>query len=127
MEGNPLGKNPSDVWEIPNVKSRHIEKTYHPCQFPVALVQRLIRALTIKGNLLVDPFMGSGTSAVAATIEGRRFAGCDVKQAYVMIAKKRVAKAEKNELEFRPLERPIYRPSGNEAVAKRPSHFLSFQ
>jgi adenine-specific DNA-methyltransferase len=82
--------------------------------------------LTIKGNLLVDPFMGSGTSAVAATIEGRRFAGCDVKQAYVMIAKKRVAKAEKNELEFRPLERPIYRPSGNEAVAKRPSHFLSF-
>jgi adenine-specific DNA-methyltransferase len=64
--GNPLGKNPSDVWEIPNVKSRHIEKTRHPCQFPVALVQRLIRALVMPGGLVVDPFMGSGTSAVRA-------------------------------------------------------------
>jgi adenine-specific DNA-methyltransferase len=44
--GNPSGKNPSDVWEIPNVKSRHVEKTAHPCQFPVALVQRVIRVFT---------------------------------------------------------------------------------
>ncbi len=123
--GNPLGKNPSDVWEIPNVKSRHIEKTCHPCQFPVALVQRLIRALTKRGGLVVDPFMGSGTSAASAAIEGRRFAGCDVDQTYVMIAKRRVAKAKKRQLQFRPLERPIYRPSGNEAVARRPSHFVS--
>jgi adenine-specific DNA-methyltransferase len=55
--GNPLGKNPSDVWDIPNVKSRHIEKTDHPCQFPVALVQRLIRALVPAQGFVVDPFM----------------------------------------------------------------------
>src|ERR1041384_3300304 len=56
LSGNPKGKNPSDVWEIPNVKSRHVEKTKHPCQFPVALVQRLVRALTLPGSLVVDPF-----------------------------------------------------------------------
>jgi adenine-specific DNA-methyltransferase len=78
--GNPRGKNPSDVWEIPNVKSRHIEKTSHPCQFPVALIQRLVRALVKPNGLIVDPFMGSGTSAIAAALEGRRFAGCDANE-----------------------------------------------
>jgi adenine-specific DNA-methyltransferase len=76
---------------------------------------------------VVDPFMASGTSAASAAIEGRRFAGCDVDQTYVMIAKRRVAKAKKRQLQFRPLERPIYRPSGNEAVARRPSHFVSVE
>jgi len=46
LSGNPLGKNPEDVWDIPNVKSNHIEKTSHPCQFPVGLVERLVLALT---------------------------------------------------------------------------------
>jgi adenine-specific DNA-methyltransferase len=43
---NPLGKNPGDIWIIPNVKSNHVEKTEHPCQFPVELIERLILALT---------------------------------------------------------------------------------
>ncbi len=123
--GNPLGKNPSDVWEIPNVKSRHIEKTEHPCQFPVALVQRLVRALAKPAGLVVDPFMGSGTAAVAAAIEGRQFAGCDVKRAYVAIAKRRFVQAKRNQLKYRPLERPIFQPSGREAVARRPPHFAA--
>jgi len=42
LSGNPKGKNPEDVWDIPNVKSNHVEKTEHPCQFPVGLVERLI-------------------------------------------------------------------------------------
>jgi adenine-specific DNA-methyltransferase len=125
FSGNPLGKNPSDVWEIPNVKSRHVEKTDHPCQFPVALVQRLVRALTKPEGLVVDPFMGSGTSAAAAAIEGRQFEGSDVNKVYVGIARGRVAKAKKNQLEYRPMDRPIYEPKGNEAVAKRPPHFQS--
>ena len=57
LSGNPLGKNPSDVWEIPNVKAKHIEKTEHPCQFPVAIPQRLIKALTHENALVLDPFM----------------------------------------------------------------------
>ena len=75
LSGNPMGKNPSDVWDIPNVKAKHIEKTAHPCQFPVAIPRRLIRALTNKNGLVLDPFMGSGTTGVAALIEGRRFVG----------------------------------------------------
>jgi adenine-specific DNA-methyltransferase len=121
--GNPRGKNPSDVWEIPNVKSRHVEKTRHPCQFPVALVQRLIRALVRPKGLVIDPFMGSGTSAVAAAVERRRFAGCDVEGLYVAIAKQRIASARTGGIKIRPLDRPIYQPKGTEEVARRPAHF----
>ena len=49
MSGNPKGKNPGDIWDIPNVKANHVEKTEHPAQFPTALVRRLIRGLTDKG------------------------------------------------------------------------------
>jgi adenine-specific DNA-methyltransferase len=76
--GNPLGKNPSDVWDIPNVKASHVEKTDHPCQFPVALVQRLIRALCPPGGLVADCFAGTASAGVAALIEGRSFIGCDI-------------------------------------------------
>jgi adenine-specific DNA-methyltransferase len=123
FSGNPKGKNPSDVWEIPNVKSRHIEKTNHPCQFPVALVQRLVLALSPKNGLIVDPFLGSGSSAVAAVVCGRRFAGCDLSSEYLKIARKRVQDAKNGEAKFRPLEKPIHIPSSNDAVAKLPAHF----
>jgi adenine-specific DNA-methyltransferase len=123
LSGNPLGKNPSDVWEIPNVKSRHIEKTAHPCQFPVALVQRLVRALTPTDGLVVDPFLGSGTSAVAAAIEGRNFSGCDIESSYVEIAKMRVLEINTGSSSYRPLDRPIYIPQANHAVSKLPMRF----
>jgi adenine-specific DNA-methyltransferase len=48
---NPAGKNPGDVWDIPNVKANHVEKTAHPCQFPVALAQRLVAALCRPGGV----------------------------------------------------------------------------
>lgn len=121
--GNPRGKNPSDVWEIPNVKSRHIEKTDHPCQFPVAIVQRLIRALVREEGLVVDPFMGSGSSAVAATLEGRRFLGCDIIPLYLKIVRARLTATKKGKKNYRPLEQPIFVPRGTEAVASRPPHF----
>ena len=123
FSGNPLGKNPSDVWDIPNVKANHIEKTDHPCQFPVALVQRLIRALTRQGGLIVDPFMGSGTSAVAALLEARQFAGCDVQEAYVKIARLRVNQTYSGKIICRPFDQPVFSPRGTEAVATRPAHF----
>jgi len=47
---NPLGKNPSDIWDIPNVKSNHCEKTIHPCQFPVELAERLVLSMTEEGE-----------------------------------------------------------------------------
>jgi adenine-specific DNA-methyltransferase len=123
LSGNPAGKNPSDVWDIPHVKSKHVEKTAHPCQFPVALVQRCVKSLTPLNGLVVDPFMGSGSSAVASLIEGRRFSGCDNKGKYVRIAQKRVSEAQSGVLNHRPLDKPIVLPSQTHAVAKRPSHF----
>lgn len=123
FSGNPLGKNPSDVWEIPNVKANHIEKTAHPCQFPIALCQRLIRALTRPGDLVVDPFCGSGSTGIAAALEGRRFIGSDVSPAYCQIAEQRYADLIKGRPKFRPVEREVWQPRGNEAVVIRPAHF----
>jgi adenine-specific DNA-methyltransferase len=79
LSGNPLGKNPSDVWEIPNVKANHVEKTDHPCQFPVGLVERLVLALTDKGDAVLDPYLGVGSSAIAALKNGRKAYGCDTR------------------------------------------------
>jgi adenine-specific DNA-methyltransferase len=122
LSGNPLGKNPGDLWDIPNVKSRHPEKTAHPCQFPVALARRLIRALTPPGALVVDPYMGSSTTGIAALSEARNFEGCDVEQAYIDIAVARFDKLIAGELEMRP-DRPPREPSPTEAVARKPQHF----
>lgn len=78
LSGNPLGKNPEDVWDIPNVRGNHIEKTAHPCQFPVGLAERLVLALTDEGQLVFDPFSGAATTGVAALIRNRRFWGCEI-------------------------------------------------
>lgn len=60
LTGNPLGKNPGDLWIIPNVKSNHIEKTAHPCQFPVELIERLVLSMTRPGDLVLDPVWRGG-------------------------------------------------------------------
>ena len=127
LSGNPLGKNPSDVWDMPNVKSNHREKTGHPCQFPVALVQRLTLALTNEGDLVVDPYMGVGTTAVAALEAGRRAAGADTEGRYLEIARERLEQAKKGTLQVRPLNQPIYRPDQRMAVARLPEEWLGEQ
>lgn len=101
LSGHPLGKNPGDTWIIPNVMNTHVEKTAHPCQFPVGLVERLILSLTNKGDLVVDPFMGSGTTAVAAVLHGRRCAGADREQKYLGIARERIMKAKCGTLKYK--------------------------
>ena len=110
LSGNPLGKNPSDVWNIPNVKSNHIEKTCHPCQFPVELVERLLLSLTNKNDLLFDPFAGVGTSVVAAVKHKRRGIGCEVIGEYYHIALERVQLALEGKIKTRPMYKPIYDP-----------------
>ncbi len=110
---NPLGKNPSDVWIFPNVKHNHVEKTMHPCQFPVELVERLVLALTNEGDLVVDPYMGVGSTAVAAIRHGRRAAGADVEEEYTEIARDRVRQAAAGVLRTRPMTRPVYQPPAN--------------
>ena len=108
LSGNPLGKNPEDVWDIPNVVGNHVEKTAHPCQFPVGLISRLVRALTNPGDLVFDPFTGSGTTAVAAITEGRRFIGTEISPEYTQIACGRIARTLAGTEVWRPAEKPIY-------------------
>lgn len=108
--GNPRGKNPEDIWEIPNLKSNHIEKTSHPSQFPVALAERLILALTAPGDLVFDPFAGVATTGVAAAIHQRRFWGCDISREYLEIGKHRIKDALEGNAKYRPINRPIYDP-----------------
>jgi len=87
---NPLGKNPSDVWEIGNVKNNHPEKTNHPCQFPEELVEKLILSMSNENDIILDPYLGSGTTAVSA-IKNKRIAyGCDISQDYINIALDRI-------------------------------------
>lgn len=105
---NPRGKNPSDVWEIPNVKHNHVEKTEHPAQFPVELVERLILALTKKGDFVYDPFIGSGSTAVAALKHGRNCLGSEKESRYVSILCGRLSLLAKNKLKTRPMNMPIY-------------------
>lgn len=111
LSGNPKGKNPGDVWMFPNVKSNHVEKTIHPCQFPVELVERLVLSLTNPGDVVLDPYMGVGSSVVAALMHGRKGYGCDTDPAYVAIAEERVAALRAGTLKTRPMGKPIYDPA----------------
>ena len=117
---NPLGKNPGDVWQIPNVKHNHVEKTVHPCQFPIELVERLVLALTNQNDLVVDPYVGVGSAVCAAVIHGRRAAGSDTVAEYISVARDRVKLALAGKLRRRPLGRPVYQPGPNDRIARRP-------
>ena len=133
--GNPLGKNPSDVWEvlvqdweeafwdIPNVKSNHPEKTVHPCQFPIELVERCVLALTREGDWVFDPYMGVGTSLIAALMRNRRAMGSEKEAQYVDIARERLLAYLNGTLRYRPIGQPVYEPTGREKVAQMPDEW----
>ena len=129
---HPLGKNPADIWKIvlrdwerelwniPNVKSNHPEKTIHPAQFPIELVERLILALTNEGDVVLDPFVGVGSSIIAAVLNNRKGIGVDKERQYTEIAFKRITQALEGTLNRRPLGKPVWKPKGTEKVAKKP-------
>ncbi len=116
---NPLGKNPGDVWDIPNVKSDHVEKTGHPCQFPVELIERLVLSMTNEGDWVMDPFLGAGTTVVAALRHGRRGIGAEIVPHYASIARDRTNSAMAGSLRVRPMGKPKYDPelAGNPLTA----------
>ncbi len=107
---NPLGKNPSDVWQIPNVKANHVEKTVHPCQFPVELIERLVLSMSNKEDWVFDPFLGTGTTIIAAIRHDRRGAGSEIMEKYVEISKDRIEQESLGILKTRPMNKPIYDP-----------------
>jgi DNA modification methylase len=135
--GNPLGKNPSDywefaaevdfisnpVWDIPNVKSRHPERTDHPCQFPVELAERCVLALSRPGDTVLDPFLGTGASAIAAVKHGRKAIGIDREASYLRVARERLDALALGLLPLRPLGKPVRRPKDSEKVARVPAEW----
>jgi len=133
--GHPLGKNPSDkweivlrdwereIWEIPNVKSNHPEKTIHPSQFPIELVERLVLALTNEDDWVFDPFVGVGSSIIASVLHKRKGMGVDKEKLYTDIAYQRIVEALKGTLRKRPLGKPIWKPKGTEKVAREPDEW----
>ncbi|OIO89092.1 MAG: hypothetical protein AUK03_15040 [Anaerolineae bacterium CG2_30_64_16] len=98
------------MWEIPNVKANHIEKTVHPCQFPVELIERLVLAMTEERDWVLDPFMGVGTTAIAALMHNRRVVGAEIMSEYVQIAHERIYQADQGTLRIRPMTRSVYDP-----------------
>jgi len=107
---NPLGKNPGDLWVIPNVKSNHVEKTEHPCQFPVELIERFVLSMTNEGDWVLDPFLGTGTTIIAAIRHMRRGAGAETVPKYVDLARKRIHEEIAGTLRTRPMNKPVYDP-----------------
>jgi len=112
LSGNPLGKNPGDVWIFPNVKANHVEKTGHPAQYPVELVERFVLALTEEDDWVLDPFGGSGTTLIAALMHKRRGAMAEIIPDYIEMAQHRLREAWEGRLRVRPMEREVYDPSG---------------
>lgn len=137
--GNKLGKNPEDVWEltiktleddwdsliwdIPNVKSNHPEKTEHPCQFPVELIERCVLALTDENDIVYDPFAGVGSSLIGALKNNRRAYGTELEPRYVEIGKERIEKLKNDELKTRPMYQEIYKPKEGDKIAQIPEEW----
>ncbi|OGE82395.1 MAG: DNA methyltransferase [Candidatus Doudnabacteria bacterium RIFCSPLOWO2_01_FULL_44_21] len=122
FSGNPLGKNPSDVWEIPNVKSNHPEKTSHPCQFPIELVERLVLSMTNEGDIVYDPYAGVGSALCAAVLHNRKAYGSDIMEEYLDIAKDRIIKAVNGTLKRRIMGTEVYKAE-NSNLSKTPEEF----
>ena len=139
LSGNPLGKNPSDVWnflaneweesfwEFPNVKSNHPEKTNHPCQFPIELVERCVLALTNQGDNVLDPYCGVGSSLIAGLMHKRKVIGVEKEAEYIQIAKNRINQFFDGTLKIRRLGKKVYQPTGREKVAQVPKEWTNYQ
>lgn len=137
--GNPLGKNPSDIWEImeqdwengmwniPNVKSNHPEKTNHPCQFPIELVERCVLALTEEYSWVLDPFAGVGSTVLGAIKNNRNAMGIEKEEDYCTLAKQRIKDYNDGNLKFRPINKPIHQPTGKDKVSQIPQQWLQLQ
>lgn len=87
-----VGYNPKDVWSVSRLHRQHAEREDHPTQKPLEIVERMVRASCPEGGTVLDPFMGSGTSAVAALRHGRRFIGFELNPDYFAIVKQRLAR-----------------------------------
>jgi DNA modification methylase len=138
LSGNPKGKNPSDFWadivaqeweegviDIPNVKSNHPEKTVHPCQYPIELIERCVLSMTNEGDWILDPFAGVGSALLAAVRRNRRAIGAEKEIEYINITKERFSQLFAGTLRVRPLGKKVHQPTGKEKVAQIPMEWFN--
>ena len=88
-----LGYNPKDVWSVSRLHRQHAERVDHPTQKPLEIVERMVLASCPPGGRVLDPFMGSGTTAVACARQQREFVGYEINESYCAIARERVSAA----------------------------------
>ncbi|MCK5114155.1 MAG: site-specific DNA-methyltransferase [Phycisphaerae bacterium] len=89
---NPKGKIPDDVWSFSRVCGTFNERVkWHPCQMPQRVLERIIKVSSNPGDMVIDPFSGSGTTMVAAAMLGREYFGTDLSEDYVAKSKIRIA------------------------------------
>lgn len=134
--GNPLGKNPSDIWtvlkqdwetamwNIPNVKANHPEKTSHPCQFPIELVERCVLALSNEGSWVLDPFAGVCSTVIGSVLHNRNAIGIERNAEYCGIAENRLDDLREGRLRMRPMTKSIHIPSANDKIAQVPREWI---
>ena len=136
FSGNPNGKNPSDVWtimlndwekeiwNIPNVKSNHKEKTIHPCQYPIELVDRCILALTNEKSWVLDPFAGVGSTLLSCIKNKRNSVAIEKYKKYILIGEERIKAYKDGTLGIREMTQEIY-DSKKSKLSQKPEHFLN--
>jgi site-specific DNA-methyltransferase (adenine-specific) len=112
-EGVPI----ADVWDIPFLNPKAKERVGYPTQKPILLLERLISLVTSQGDLVIDPFCGSGTTLVAAELLGRKSLGIDVSLEAVRLAKQRLAEPVRTSSELLRKGRDAYVQSDAEALA----------
>lgn len=130
--GNPLWKNPSDlwkiieedwekeIWNIPNVKANHPEKTDHPCQFPIELVERCILATSNEWDKVLDPFLWAGSTILASLMHNREWLGFEMDISYITSSEERIKRLKDWSLKIRPIWKPVHKPSWKEKIAVNP-------
>ena len=84
----------SNVWKVPNLVGRKKERVGHPTQKPIKLINRIVEMTTNKGGIVLDPFMGSGTTAIACLNSNRNFIGFETDEGYFDVATKRIEEHE---------------------------------
>ncbi len=88
---NPAGRVPGDVWRIPRLPGNAKERTGHPCQMPEAILERIVKVASNSGDLILDPFAGSGTTLAVAGRLGRRAVGIELSSDYCRLIRDRVS------------------------------------